>query len=375
MNKNNDSGIRYTSTLRLKLDNAEGLFERLEKYGKSFDRVAFLTSGTHSVRGLTYYRALAERLRPLICRLKEMNIEVGINEMITLGFFKEAPDAEMADMRYSVSLLDGELKEGRLCPTAPASLEYIREKYRIFASLKPNFIYIDDDMSNMTCACDSCIARFSELYPDVLDGKSADRQALTEALEAEEPKKREEARRSWLAYNSLRIEELYTVIENTVHAEEPSVSLEAMTYFAGTERLDADRWAVKLRGNTDTTVGWRPGGGVYTDKSVADVLKKAYRMSVQTRFLPSFVKRIEGEIENFPFQALHKSPSFTAFEAFIYQAACCTGTAFDVLANEVALGTEHDAFFEMAQNAFEYGERLTGAFGTRAVARRRILVG
>ncbi|MDD6995480.1 MAG: hypothetical protein SPH68_05890 [Candidatus Borkfalkiaceae bacterium] len=173
---------------------------------------------------------------------------------------------------------------------------------------------------------------------------------------------RRHTREAWIKYNALRIGELYEIIEKTVHEVNPDIELGAMTHMSGSDGLNTDEWNEKLCSKTLREIRWRPGGGVYTDYSLPEVYDKANRISAQIRYLPESAV-IQSEIENFPYQSLKKSPSFTAFEAFIYQAAGCSGTAFNVLAKEEEAGEEHERFFKMAEEAREYGTLLTETFG------------
>ena len=49
-------------------------------------------------------------------------------------------------------------------------------QYRIYAELHPDRIYIDDDISSMSCFCPACIRRFAREY-GVLDEPCATRTA------------------------------------------------------------------------------------------------------------------------------------------------------------------------------------------------------
>ena len=93
------------------------------------------------------------------------------------------------------------------------------------------------------------------------------------------------------------------------------------------------------------------------------MVKKTGLIANQVRFLPETVDRVEAEIENFPYRALRKSPSFTVFEGFLYQAAGCTGVTYNVATHECPVDEEHEPFFKAAESAAVFGARLTEAMG------------
>lgn len=354
----------YTSALRLNTFNMGDLEEKLKKYEGSFDEIFFFSQCTHSVKGLDYHRREAEKILPMLQKVKSMGIKAGVNVLATIGFFPEAIDSTMKNAKAYCSM-DGSEILGRLCPSDKGNIEYIKEQYRIYARLSPDIIYIDDDISSLACACDECINRFNKLNPKLFEENNICRETLNIALNSADTAARQQTREAWIKYNALRIGELYELIENTVHEIDPKIKLGAMSHMSGSDGLDSDGWAAKLCSKSSPEISWRPGGGVYTDYNINDVGDKANRISAQVRYLPDNVTKVESEIENFPYQSLRKSPSFTAFEAFIYQAAGCTGTAFNVLSNEEEIGKEHERFFETAKEAAEYGRLLTAAFGRK----------
>ncbi len=353
---------KYTSALRVNSANLGDLEKNLSKYKDSFDEIFFFSQFTHSVKNLDYHRSEAEKIRPYLQRIKGMGIKAGVNVLATIGFFPEALDSSLEKVKHYVNQ-DGSGNPGRLCPSDKANIEYIKEQYRIYARLSPDIIYVDDDISSLACACDSCIERFAKLNPDIFKDVSVSRKVLNDLLNSSDSEVRTYTRKAWIRYNSLRIGELYKNIETAVHEINPSIRLGAMTHMSGSDGLDSDGWAEQLSSETVREIHWRPGGGVYTDYSLPDVYDKANRISAQIRYLPENATCVESEMENFPYQSLRKSPSFTAFEGFIYQASGCTGTAFNVLCKEEEAGLEHERFFKMAEDAREYGTLLTETFG------------
>ncbi|MDD6995479.1 MAG: hypothetical protein SPH68_05885 [Candidatus Borkfalkiaceae bacterium] len=150
---------RYTSAFRVSTNNLKDLEQNLRKYKNSFDEVLFFTQFTHSVKRLEYHRESAEKIRPYLQKIKQLGIKTGINVMATIGFFAEALDDTMQNAKPYI-YWNGSAINGRICPSDKANIEFIKEQYKIYARLSPDIIYIDDDISSLSCACDGCLERF-----------------------------------------------------------------------------------------------------------------------------------------------------------------------------------------------------------------------
>lgn len=356
----------YTSTLRINMENISDLSEKLDKYPKSFDEVLIFNQFIHSPKSLDYHRKEAKRIAPELKKLKERGIRAGINIHNTIGFFTEGLDKDLPPYKKAVSI-DGYVNEGRICTDDPEGMEYVREQYRIYAAINPDMIYVDDDTSSLACACDKCIERFAGLHPEFFESLPHTLESLQKLVESSDIPLRHKVRKAWIKYNALRMGELFENIEKAVHEVNPDIMLGVMSFMSGVDGIDTDNWAKKLLGDNSTEIQWRPGRGVYTDYSMHELIEKAHRISAQIRYLPDFATRVESEIENFPYQSLRKSTTFTAFEAFMYQASGCTGTTYNVLCKEEEIGEEHEVFVKMAEDSIPYGKMLTEAFQRKAL--------
>lgn len=118
-----------------------------------------------------------QKLRPVLERFNAAGIPSGIDVLCTIGFFEDGLDPIMESESYPhyVSVY-GSVTAGRLCPEYAVNRDYIAEQYRIYAELHPDRIYIDDDISSMSCFCPACIRRFAREY-GVLDEPCATRTA------------------------------------------------------------------------------------------------------------------------------------------------------------------------------------------------------
>lgn len=351
-----DKKYQYTSALRINPNQFADIIEKIEKYPDAFDEILIFSQFTHSIRSLEKHKETAEKIAPFLNKIKAMGIKAGINILCTTGFFPEKLDPEMADFPKSHHY-DGSINEGSLCPGSEKSREHMREQYRIYASLSPDTIYIDDDISGIRCFCPECVKRFESIY-HIFGDCEATPENLSKKILDKNPQIRKLFREKYMEFMSLLKSEIFEMLEKTVHEINPDIMMGFMTYVTGGDGIDSDTWAEKLRGGADA-IRWRPGGGVYTEFNSVEFVEKIHRIGAQIKGLPEFVRIVEYEIENFPYQSLKKTPSYTAFESLVNLGAGCTGTAFNVLCKEEEIGEEHEKFFKMADDVAAAGRKIT----------------
>jgi hypothetical protein len=128
------------------------------------------------------------------------------------------------------------------------------------------------------------------------------------------------------------------------------------------EGYDFDRWAQTLKGQEETPVIWRPGGGFYTDKVPSEMIDKAHSIGRQVSMLPDWVIDVQSEIENFPYQRLRKSLSMTVLEAGVYLGAGATGTAFNILSMGRDPLNEYLPFFDKIKETKPFYDLTVSTF-------------
>ena len=350
--KNN---YKYTSLLRINPDQIVDICDKLSEFPDAFEEIIIFSQFTHSIRTLDEHRKTAEMIKPTLEKIKSMGIRAGINILCTAGFFPEKLDPGMKGYK-KMQYYNGGINEGSLCPNDEKSREHMREQYKIYASLNPDIIYIDDDISGLKCFCDDCVKRMDSIY-NIFDDCEPDNKNLKLKMEDENPLTRKLFREKFMEFTAFVRSELFQMLEKTVHEINPDIEMGFMTYITGSDGIDTDTWALSLKGNADS-IRWRPGGGAYTEFNNSEIIEKAHHIGIQINGLPDFVRVVESEMENFPYQSLKKTPSYTAFESLIYLGAGCTGTAFNVLSQEEGIGEEHTKFFKMATDVYKTGEKI-----------------
>jgi hypothetical protein len=190
------------------------------------------------------------------------------------------------------------------CPRNPKFMDYIRSVSRIYASLKPAYIWVDDDLrydnhkpatldSHIGCWCDECIAEFNERH----SGRWT-RQTLASALE-----KDRELDSLWHSWCVETLCDIAAAISEEVHKVSPQTKMA----FQG-KKEDFVVHHVKeilsvMHEKTGLPVGYRPGTGPRFDiDSPSGQIVKSMQSA---RFIelignPSFVDIWCPEIETWP---------------------------------------------------------------------------
>jgi len=311
----------------------QALLSLFEKYKGVTDEIAFFTSTTHPPIPLKTMKERCEVLADRISRARKLGYRAGINILSTMGHHNENLANSLSGDYQRVTDLDGNISHGSFCVNTEPMRDVIRQTYELMAKADPDFIWIDDDIRFLwhwpvreTCFCDTCLKIFEQQT-----GIKHTRATLKAALNTGDPKSKLAIRKHWLQFNRNTINRLFEMIEKTVHDLKPNLALGFMTGERFYEGYDFDRWARTLAGPKQVEVMWRPGGGFYNDGNLGEMIGKAHEIGRQTAFLPEWVRSIQSEIENFPYQRLKKSAHVTTLEGAVYQAAGSTGTAFNVL--------------------------------------------
>ena len=114
---------------------------------------------------LDYYQEHAKILSQYIPTLKQMGVEIGINMLNTMGHVYYANDGEF-DFTRALNQ-DGEPSTGWSCLMDDHLHEYIKKQYSFYAELKPDTIFLDDDvryvkLNGLSCFCDKHLTAISK---------------------------------------------------------------------------------------------------------------------------------------------------------------------------------------------------------------------
>jgi hypothetical protein len=346
-------------------DRFQALLDFFARHPGAADELAFFTSETSAPSPLDEMERSAKRLQKIFPRVRQQGMQAGINVSATMGHLEENLPNSLNEPWQRVMDPWGKICRSSYCPAHPEFIDYARKLYTAMAEADPDFIWIDDDVRlaghgpiAFACFCDLCVRQFSDQV-----GSRFARETLVAAFDTGPLEARLRLRREWLERNRRVIDNLCRNIEEAVHKVRPGVPLGFMTGDRSYDGYDLERWARTLSGPGHAPVRWRPGGGFYSDDCLRGLVYKANDTGRQVSALPSEVKIIESELENFPYQLLRKSKQTTVIEAAAYMAAGTTGTAFNVLSMYKEPLDEYTPLFDRICRYRPFYQKLQSALG------------
>ena len=352
----------YTSVLRCHkgMGNDEGLINFLKKHPKAFDEVVIFAGTNFAPRSQEYHIKRAKELAVLTEKLKSLNIKYGINVHPTFGFFSGIDNALKNNRKHVYR--DGTVNENRLCPTSEENLLYVKNVYKEYAKLCPTVLYMDDDiLGNCHCFCENCVKKFAE-FSDAFKEVYPTRENLWNLFNSDNINIRKRIREDYLRFYVNLTAEVLKAMEEGVNEICPEIEIGIMQYSSGNDGFGYNEWVEAMRGNKDRVVRMRPGGGNYTEFSMAELLYKVNKVGAQIRYMPSYNTKIESEIENYPGHTLRKSVNFTAFETLMYLAIGCTGTTYASTCIDNDNIGEFEPYLLLAEDIREASEKIVKAF-------------
>lgn len=316
--------------------------ENVKKHIAVIDEIAlFLEISHHGYYELSEMRDICAIAQKRISEYKKIGIKsTGINVLITVGHLDEAWDIMPKPYMQCVVGADGRVSKSCLCPGTEEFKTYIAEKYKIVAKIKPDFIWVDDDIRignhgvQDACYCENCIKQFNELY-----GLNETFETLTAAQNG-----KSELKQKWYEFRVGLYTSVCEIIEKSVHSVDETIKIGIMS------TCDFEKtWVEKLE-----AVKLRPGGGFYSDDMPLGAVHKALDCGRQIANLKTEkTDDIQYEFEDFPYQELDKSFTISRAECSLALANGCKGVAYNVFGRY-----EYPKMYEFVENNASYWESL-----------------
>lgn len=330
-----------------------------KKYNGVCDEIALFTSDFHTPLNIKSIDDLIIPLKNTIKYIKKSGFSCGINILATIGHHNENLDNMYNVDAQRMTNIFGEICQGSYCMNTKEIKLYITELYSKISSCEPDFIWIDDDIRyghmpiGFGCFCDNCIDLFNREF-----GYDFTREELRNHLNNGNV----EIRKNWLDKQKNSINMIFQLIRKVVPT---NIDLGFMTGERFFEGYDFSTWADTLSNKGDFNIKWRPGGSAYTDMVPKEFITKSDEIGRQVSLLPQYVKIIQSEIENFPYQLLKKSPKITAFEAALYITSGCTATAFNIIPFTLKNTSYIENHIKEIYKYTPYYEELSKQFGRK----------
>ena len=279
-------------------DKFENFCSYVRKNIDCIDELALFTEYSHhGYIPLEQIKANAAVIKEHIKTLKTIGVEqVGLNILCTIGHVDEAWDFMVEAPFQTVVGHDGQTSTANMCMRDGEWRKYIAEKYRLYASAEPDFIWLDDDLrvNNHTaqypCFCDTCINAFNKIY-----SSQWTRETLVATLDSSDGGV---WRQRWVEFNRDELRALIKYIGDTVRSVNKNIKLGLMTCspeYASYGGSDIKEMLKALPADK-----FRPGGGFYGDVMLDEVVSKSYNVARQCE-MSGHTTDIQYELEDFPF--------------------------------------------------------------------------
>lgn len=284
--------------------------------------------GLPTVEWLSEYVPMLARARDALARI---SVVFSLNPWVTVGHLDRGRDLRdvFPDMEWMVGHR-GEQCRACACPLSPGWREHTQALWRLYASLRPNVVWVEDDIRTFnhvpvefSCFCDLHTEAFSRRV-----GELVSRERLVEALLR--PGEPHPWRRVWLELQRHSTVELCAMLAKTVHEVSPETFLGLMSSEPASHCLEGRNWRELAEALGDgKPIYSRPTLGNYTETSL-DGLYYAAAHIKRTRFLLPENTIEQTEVENTPFTGYAKSAAFTFLQVALSIAHGCDGATLNL---------------------------------------------
>ncbi len=298
-------------------ENTEQRFHQLVDFLKrtGIHRVILFSSRfleESSIIPLSYYSDHAKLLNPYVEKLREINVEVGINVLNTAGHAFYADEKEFG-FRRAVTI-NGDDSRGCVCIRDEKFVEFVKQQYKYYAQLKPSVIFTDDDirafsLGQIICLCPKHIQLISDKV-----GKSLTRVEIKEHI-LNSSFEKDNIKEAYFEQVKSDIEYLISEIADAVHEISPDTEIGVMSTAYPVVTLDRDLATFFNSFSEDKKVKRiRTGMNFYREGCHNDIPMMFSMPAIQREFIGGSKAEIQPEIENDTYGLFYKSNTVTSMQ-------------------------------------------------------------
>jgi len=266
------------------------------------------------------HEQMAAILGPVFARLRRLGVAPSINIWWTVAF-SEFPGLardlrDRFDFRWAVGV-DGRESHSVACPRCPAWRSQTQKMYCIYARLKPERIWIDDDVRmtlradlHSPCFCSKCLAEMKRRT-----GCAFSRGRLLKEIMADPPNP---VRDAWLEYQHQLERDIVGGLARAVHEVSPQTHVSLMHSWAEIHAAEGRRWGDLIGALGETSPLLRPGIGPYVETTGLGIAE-AFSGARLCRAACPVGTELAPEIENYPQSSLFKSVSLVRADLTLSQ--------------------------------------------------------
>ena len=283
---------------------------------------------------------LIEQFVPWLVRARDAQAEKGIifsiNPWVTTNHAGRARYPAGPPVRWHWRVRpSGEQALEKACPLAPGWREWIVEAYRLYATTRPDKLWLEDDYKTFSdhgaqlgCFCQMHRAAFAEHV-----GESLTRERLAERITA--PGDPDPIRAKWFDFQGEILVDVCRTIEQAVHAESPGTRLGLMQSWS----TDGRWWdeAVRALAGPLRPLA-RTSLAPYGESAATDFLPDNFDILKESACLPPETENAP-ELENCSYTPYSKSMAVTRLQLLLSQVLghrAITMNLFDMVGSDTS---------------------------------------
>ena len=299
----------------------QGTLKAFRDNPKCCDEVWFSTGET--LPPLAWHRDHCVVVKRAAEDIRQLGYGVSLQIEMTIGHGDKFPTKEerriFSKNWTGWTCIDGTECKYCNCPRQPGFISRIAEVGAMYAQIKPDVIWIDDDLRTrqhypatgmvVGCWCAKCLADFS-----AEEGVTWTREKLAEAWK----NNNKDVRRRWLDFNARSLGEVAAAITRAVHKVSPTTrmgfQMEFNSFRDPEVRVIARAMSSAAEGKVSLRIG---GGGYYDDNPILPLVKSQLMCEARERLaLDDCVDNWCTELETYPRAYGSRSTRSMALESF-----------------------------------------------------------
>jgi len=317
---------------------------------------------THGIPTAEWLEAYMPKLTRARDALSEIGVAFSLNPWVTTGHLDRGRDLRgiFPEIDWMVGHR-GEQCRACACPLSPGWRAHTRRLWQMYASLKPNVIWVEDDIRNFNhlpaefaCFC----PLHMELFSKRIDKKVTRRQLVEAVLATGQPHPWREV---WLDLQRDTIIDTCRFLAESVHEVSPQTTLGLMCSEPATHCLEGRDWhALAEALGAGEAIYCRPTLGNYSEEGLGGLYYCAEQIK-RTRFMLPGGTIEQTEVENIPFTAYSKSVTFTFLQIAVSAAHGCDGATLNLFDHMGSPQANEPALWRMLAGEYPFIEAIVSA--------------
>lgn len=292
---------------------------------------------------LESHRMNADKMAAAAEKLRASGYQITLQLASTIGHGWLGKTGDFSSFQSVMKCYDGTDETWRSCPGDEKFLEYIYNMVSIYMCIKPEVIFIDDDLrlniNAYGCFCERCVGDFNSLYDTDFTPQSLYEVIFTDPV----------WRDRWVDFGDMRLSKIAEKVIDAAQAHNSNIriGLQTVSSFAYNPYKHICDVVYKKTGTAPLI---RAGGLAYKDQEPREMVKKALDICYQRALLPSYIDDFRPELEGFPHTIMNKTAKGFALEAALNLALSCNTVSVAALVmNNEPMTLYENIFKKLAQ--------------------------